>query len=254
VELAGHTYPYRALPLEAALDALSGLGFSSVEIWLGHARDGPEPVARALADRSLRAAAVGGGGFYSRGQHELARALSLVEAVEAPILVAADVSRVALDRAVATSPPHVTICLENHWDQWLSTPKTVAEALAVEDALAACLDTGHAIDAGVRPERFVDALGKRIRHVHLKEARFPGPAERLLGRRVRRRLGLRPQPVFPGRGSLDIGQLRRSLEGAGYAGAVSLEYEGPEATDALAELLAIWRQAASRSPGLAETG
>jgi sugar phosphate isomerase/epimerase len=56
-------------------------------------------------------------------------------------------------------------------------------------------------------------------------------------------LGLQPEPVFPGKGSLDVGQLKRALAGAGYEGAVSVEYEGAESTAALAELLAAWHRA-----------
>ena len=37
-EVAGHTYPYRSLPLTDALDELVRLGLSLVEVWLGHAR------------------------------------------------------------------------------------------------------------------------------------------------------------------------------------------------------------------------
>jgi sugar phosphate isomerase/epimerase len=241
VRIAGHTYPYRDGPLEAALDELANLGFTAVEVWLGHADNGPASVARALEKRGLEAIAVGGGGLYRGDSRGLERAVELAEAVGAPVLVVADVSRDALPRVVASLPQGLTVCLENHWDHWLSTPRTVGAALAAAGELAACLDTGHAIDAGVRPDRFARELGTRIRHVHLKEARLPGIAERLLGTRLRRRLGLQPEPVFPGKGSLDVGQLKRTLAEAGYRGAVSIEYEGAESTAALAELLAAWQ-------------
>ena len=37
MRLAVHTYPFRELPLAAALDQVAGLGIEDVDLWLGHA-------------------------------------------------------------------------------------------------------------------------------------------------------------------------------------------------------------------------
>ena len=63
MRVAGHTYPYRDRSLGEALDELAGLGLWVVEVWLGHAVDGPDGVAEALQERGLEAAAVGAGSF-----------------------------------------------------------------------------------------------------------------------------------------------------------------------------------------------
>lgn len=241
--IAGHTYAFRHLPLEAALDELGRLGFSWVEVWLGHVPGTDAAAAQALAERGMRAAAVSAGGFYDQGGASPERAFALVHALGAPVLVAC-VAPSRLAEIAALVPPGVTLCLENHWDQALATSEEVAEALGGLDRAAACLDTGHALLAGVEPDRFARSLGSRLGHVHLKDARRLRAVERLAGRRVRRRFLPRPQPVFPGQGALDLEGLASALAAIGYRGTVTLEHEGPEPAAALARLLEGWQRLA----------
>ncbi len=243
VRIAGHTYAFRHLPLDEALGELERLGFAWVEVWLGHVPGPAVAAAEAVARRGLRVAAVSAGGFYDRGGASPEEALDLVQALAAPVLVAC-VAPARLAEIAALLPPEVTLCLENHWDQALATPAEVAQALRRLQGAAACLDTGHALLAGVAPERFARLLDRRLGHVHLKDARRPTVVERLVGRRIRRRLLPRPQPVFPGRGHLDAGRLGSALREIGYEGTVTLEHEGAEPAAALAELLAAWQRAA----------
>ena len=51
MRLAGHTYPYRDRSLEDALAEIARLRLSHVEVWLGHAADGPGDVAGPLRAR-----------------------------------------------------------------------------------------------------------------------------------------------------------------------------------------------------------
>jgi hypothetical protein len=79
MRVAGHSYPYRDRPLGDALDELARLRLSVVEVWFGHAADGPDAVASALRERGLEAAAISAGGFYTpdsesrRGRSSLPR-------------------------------------------------------------------------------------------------------------------------------------------------------------------------------------
>jgi sugar phosphate isomerase/epimerase len=239
MRIAGHTYPYRDRPLGDALDELAGLQFSLVEVWLGHAADGPDGVARALGQRGLEATAVSAGGFYREDSDAVPRTIELARALGAPVIVAC-VAPEVLESVVERLPADITLCVENHWDQSLATSHEVSSVLAAHPGIAACLDTGHAILAGEPPERFVAALGDRVGHVHLKDAAFPPLRERLMGRRLRTRLLPRPAPVFPGAGALDVGRVRRTLEDNGYAGAVSLEHEGAAPSAGLELLLGEW--------------
>jgi inosose dehydratase len=242
VRLAGHTYPFRERPLGEALDALSSLGLSHVEVWLGHGADGPAAVAEALGRRDLTAVAVSAGGFYRADGDVPARAAALAEAIGAPVVVMC-VAPPLLSGLAARMPSSVTVCIENHWDQPLARPHEISAALHRSPELSACLDTGHALLAGVRPERFVGELGRRIRHVHLKEARLPRQLVRALGRRVRRRLLARPVPVTPGEGDLNVPRLREALSAAGFEGTITVEHEGADPEGALRRLLTEWASA-----------
>jgi sugar phosphate isomerase/epimerase len=239
MRVAGHTYPYRDLSLGDALGELEGLGLSLVEVWLGHAGVGPEGVARALRERGLEAAAVSAGGLYTGDSNVALRAFELAQALIAPVVVACVEPKV-LDSVVERVPAPITLCIENHWNQPLATSRDLRKVLAAYPEIDACVDTGHAILAGEAPERFIASVGARIGHVHLKDAAFPHLRDRLLGRRLRRRLLPGPEPIVPGAGALDVGGVRRVLEAARFAGTVTIEHEGADASTALEHLLVEW--------------
>lgn len=239
--LAGHTYAFRSLPLSRALENLVGLGLHDVELWLGHAHDGPAHAARLVAGAGVRVRAVSAGGFYSSGDETPRRAFDLAAALDVELVVMCVTPRLVhrLDRL---APPAIRVAVENHWDQPLARSHEVAAAIRTT-RLNACLDTGHALAAGERPENFAVGLDGRLAHVHLKEGRMPALRERLLGRRVRRRFLGRPRAVMPGGGDLDVPALRAALERVGFDGCVSLEHEGVAPGQALAALAAGWRDA-----------
>lgn len=241
VWLAGHTYAFRSLPLDDALERLVDLGFGDVELWLGHARDGRAEAANAVQDAGVRVRAISAGGFYTNGDDTPIRAFDLADSLGVGLVVMCVApSLVAqLDRL---TPPSVRVAVENHWDQPMARSQDVAAAIW-ERRLDACLDTGHALLAGEQPHDFALSLGPRLAHVHLKEGRLPSLPERLLGRRLRRRLIGRPEPVTPGHGDLDIATLRRTLERVGFKGCITLEHEGDRQGEALADLAARWREA-----------
>jgi sugar phosphate isomerase/epimerase len=238
VRLAGHTYAFRSLPFAEALDALARVGFSDVEVWLGHCADGPAEAAATLERSGLRARAVSAGGLYRADDDTALRAFELAGALGAETIVLC-VGPELVGLLVDQRPDGVTVAVENHWDQPLDTSSHVLAAIG-DTTLAACLDTGHAVLAGESPTHAVDVLGSRLAHVHLKEARCRTTVETLLGRRARKRLLAKPDPVFPGDGALDVTGLRDALAGRGFDGWVTCEHEGAEPRAALAALLAAW--------------
>jgi sugar phosphate isomerase/epimerase len=241
MRLAGHTYTFRDCSLEAALDQLVGLGFVAVEVWAGHLRDDPEAERQKLEMRGLELAALGAGGFYTPDPSGPERAFALARALGTSRIVAC-ASRGALGAVANRVPDDLILCLENHWDQALATPRDLQDALATSKRVRACLDTGHALIAGFDPATFAAALGSNLVHVHLKDAFSLGWVDRFLGRRARQRLGRRPPPAFPGTGALAVPRLRASLEAVGFGGFVSVEYEGQvKRREAMAELLRRWR-------------
>lgn len=246
MQLAGHTYAFRSLPLEGALDALEALGFAAVELWLGHLDS--EAALEASRGRGLDVVAISAGGYYDGDGVTPSRAVEAARAAGAPRIVAC-VSPGRLREVASTIPDELELCVENHWDQELALPDEVASALEQLPSAGACLDTGHALLAGVRPERFVARLGPRLRHVHLKDARCPRLHERVVGRRVRRRMLPRAKSPSPGGGALEVGSLRAALAGAGFTGAVTAEDEGPDPSRALAVLVARWAEATMATQG-----
>ena len=240
MRLAGHTYAFRSLPLEGALEQLVGLGLEDVELWLGHARDDPVEAAKMVERAGMHARAVSAGGFYDARDDAPARAFALAAALGVDVVVMCVAPQLVteLDGIV---PPGVCVAVENHWDQPLARSREVSAAIRTSRQ-SACLDTGHALAAGERPEEFAVALGSRLAHVHLKEGRLPFPHERLLGRRLRRRLLGKPKAVAPGAGDLDVRALRGALERVGFDGCVTVEHEGERPDEALAALVARWRE------------
>jgi sugar phosphate isomerase/epimerase len=241
VWLAGHTYAFRSLSLEEALSRLARLGLDDVEIWLGHARGRPDEAVDAVRRVGVRVCAVSAGGFYDSRDDTPARAFELAAAlgVETVVMCVAPSLVARLEELVQ---PPVRVAVENHWDQPLARSHEVTAAIR-SSGLEACLDTGHALAAGERPERFAAHLAARLSHVHLKEGRLPSLHERALGRRLRRRLLGRIEPVWPGTGDLDIRALRVALEQSGFHGCITVEHEGDHPDEALSELVSRWRDA-----------
>ena len=244
MQLAAHTYAFRELPLDAALTSIASAGFDAVDVWLGHMvgdADAAEP-----ARLGLRVVGLSAGGFYTADERGVARAVEAAVLLRAPILTAC--ARPELVGWIAARvPPEICFCVENHWDQAIDRSRTVMRVLSGAPSAAACLDTGHALLAGEGPARFVERVGSRLAHVHLKDARLPTVRERLLGRRLRRRLLARPLPVTPGDGDLDIAELRTVLQRCGFAGAVVAEHEGERAAAAIALLREAWDAAGRHS-------
>jgi sugar phosphate isomerase/epimerase len=245
LRLAVHTYPFRELPLSAALDEVAGLGIEDVDLWLGHAEPDVDAAAAELERRGLRAVAVSAGGFYEPDDRHAARTFAVAARVGAPV-VAACLAPGLAPWVEERLPAGVTVAVENHWYQPLALSNEVLGEIAAQHLLGACLDTGHALVAGERPDRAARSLGERLAHIHLKDARLPRAHERLAGRRVRRRLLARPEPTPPGRGALDVDALRRTLRELGYRGAVAVEFEGRQPAAALRALIDAWRRADSR--------
>ena len=240
MQLAGHTYAFRSLPLERALERLVGLGLHDVEVWLGHAREDPDKAAEIVERAGVQVRAISAGGFYAIGDDTPARAVALAAALDVHVIVMCVAPELvaSLERLI---PPQVWMAVENHWDQPLARSPEVAAAIGTS-RLVACLDTGHALAAGEMPEDFARRLGRRLAHVHLKEGRMPSRRERLLGRRVRRRVLGKLEPVVPGKGDLDLPALRAALTEIGFDGCVTAEHEGEQPEKALATLARRWQE------------
>ncbi len=238
MRLAGHTYAFRDLPLGAALDRLRAIGFADVELWLGHGDD-PDRAASVVEGSGIRVCGVSAGGYYRPDDDTPARAFALAAAVGAQTVVLC--VRPELVQALARlTPAGLTVAVENHWDQPLDTSRRVLAALRAAPGLTACLDTGHALAAGERPDEAARSLGPHLSHIHLKEAAARTLLQGLLGRRLRKRLLGRPPAAWPGTGALQIPSLQGELAALGFDGCVSCEHEGADPAGALTALRQAW--------------
>ncbi|GAB4085961.1 sugar phosphate isomerase/epimerase [Myceligenerans cantabricum] len=175
---------------EAAVDPVCVASYVRI------ARDDGNPVAETIAHVRL-AEAVGS---------PFVRVFGGVEGVAESEEVAA---RRLADVAAAIDGTDVTVLIETH-DVFL-TGAALGRILtrAASDRLGALWDAVNPWRAGETPEATAAALAPWLRHVQLKDA--AGPTELA--------------PVLPGDGAVPLHGILDALDGIGYTGAVSLEWE-----------------------------
>ncbi|MDR7274202.1 TIM barrel protein [Catenuloplanes atrovinosus] len=233
------------LPADRVLSEMRSLGLPATELgptgYLG--KDAAD--VRELLDRSgLRLI----GGFLPVPMH-LATAADLDEAAAAmDTLAAAGATVVVLAARSADGGYDRAVTLdETEWRTLFATLTTLREmarergllptlhphvgtAIESRDAVLRlldgsdvpiCLDTGHLLLGGMRPEELIALAGDRIAHVHLKDV-DTSVAGRGLAYIDAVRAGLY-RPL--GAGDLDIPGIVRSLEAAGYRGWYVLEQD-----------------------------
>lgn len=109
----------------------------------------------------------------------------------------------------------------------LVTTQRAIEAVEGHEAFAINFDPSHLVWQGVDPVRFIDAVGDRIAHCHIKDViRTLDGASSILGSHLgfgdhRRGWDFRS----PGRGEVDFEAIIRALNRAGYGGPLSVEWE-----------------------------
>jgi fatty-acyl-CoA synthase len=120
----------------------------------------------------------------------------------------------ALSRAAPTAEQaDVTIVLETH--DAFSSARRVAAVLDRVDSprVAALWDSHHPYRVGETPQDVIEALGPRIAHVHVKDARRTTPD------------GSDWQLVLLGAGEVPVREQVQALERQGYGGYLSVEWE-----------------------------
>ena len=120
----------------------------------------------------------------------------------------------ALSRAAPTAEQAgVTVVLETH--DAFSSARRVAAVLDRVDSpgVAALWDSHHPYRVGETPQDVIEALGPRIAHVHVKDARRT------------RGDGSDWQLVLLGEGEVPVREQLQALERHGYTGYVSVEWE-----------------------------
>ena len=108
----------------------------------------------------------------------------------------------------------INIGIHNHGGKhWLGNIQMLAHILAnTSPRIGMCIDTAWALDAGEDPVAMVEKFGQRLYGVHIKDFIFDRAGKH--------------QDVVVGTGNLALPALMAALKKVGFAGCLTLEYEG----------------------------
>jgi sugar phosphate isomerase/epimerase len=134
-------------------------------------------------------------------------------APEPPEVVNGWVAEALARAAPAAEQAGVTVVLETH--DAFSSARRVADVLQRVNSprVAALWDSHHPYQMGETPQDVIDALGPRIAHVHVKDARRTTPD------------GSDWQLVLLGEGEVPVREQLQALARHGYNGYISVEWE-----------------------------
>jgi len=132
------------------------------------------------------------------------------------------------DRARMAASYGVTLCCKAHVGAAVySTPTTLALMQGVKDpAFGIDMDPSHIWRAGENPAEALPAVLSRVKHVHIRDCKGPGPSPG------------EPDLQACGRGDIDLPGYLKALVDGGYDGPVCLEVIGPEQTMTAAAVIA----------------
>ncbi len=122
------------------------------------------------------------------------------------------------DRAHLAAEYGVTLCCKAHVGGSIySTPTTLRAMAAIpSDAFGVDMDPSHIYRAGELPEQALPQVVSRVKHIHIRDCKGPGPAPGA------------PAMQACGRGDIDLMGYFKALVDADYQGPVCLEVIGPD--------------------------
>jgi inosose dehydratase len=240
-------------PWEHVIDEIAASGLGALELGpVGYLPEDPAELRAALDTRGLTAV----GSFVFDDLHDPSRAAEVAAATErvARAIAAAGgtvlllIDRPAPERAATAGRSLDARRLEDSaWAAMVDTIRRCAaiaedhglrpafhphaggyveyedeiERLLDDTDLALCLDTGHAVYAGIEPEGALVAYGPRVAHVHLKDVRAD-VVERGLGFWAALEAGV----FCPlGEGVVDLPAVLAALDEVGYEGYATIEQD-----------------------------
>ena len=236
---------------ERVLDEAQRLGFRAIEAGPpGFLPTDANAAARALDARGLRCV----GGFVTTVLHDRARRDAELASLERQAIWLHDAGAEVLVLAAATGREGYEERTELSDDEWTALLETLplVESIAAAHRLAValhphvgtviehprdierllarsrvplCLDTGHVFVGGGDPVAVARAAGRRVRHVHLKDA-DAALSEAVRGRRVSYAAAVQQGLFRPlGDGDARISEVLTELRSTGYDGWYVLEQD-----------------------------
>ncbi len=239
------------LAIDRVLDDAKRLGFRAIEAGPpGFLPSDPGDAARALDSRGLRCV----GGFVTAVLHDRSRRDAELASVERQARSLRALGAEVLVLAAATGQEGYEERTELTADEWtalfemlpfveaiagsaqletvvhphvgtvIEQPSDIARVLA-RSGVALCLDTGHVFVGGGDPAAIARSAGRRVRHVHLKDA-DAALSDAVRERRVSYAAAVQQGLFRPlGDGAARISDVLTELRSNGYAGWYVLEQD-----------------------------
>lgn len=216
--MGAQSYSFREFSFEDSIGCLKELGQDEMEFCAVHFKpDATAPnftaIKEAIAQAGVRVRCFGVEGFSrdaaaNRKKFEFARSLGVE-------VLTADPTPDSFDSLAALCDEfHIQIAIHNHgpgarYDKVADTLKAVEGRTP---RIGACVDTGHVIRSGEKPEDVIRALGARVLSLHLKDwAQSVG--------------GPKGTETILGEGDLDMVAVAQALKAVAFDGPVMMEYE-----------------------------
>lgn len=231
MNLGCNTYSLKACRRADAFDHIRRIGFTAIELWVGHASylDAsvrPPEVAGEARAAGLHLGAYCIGGLFglplTAVRERVARAFEFGHGLGVD-LVTGIIDRRAVPLVDRLCAKHaMRFAIENHWYAEFARPRDYTRTLAdASPAVGVNIDTGHFAFLGCDLQAVGERLGARTLNVHLKAVRTPGRLARL-AHRLRKEH--RMPPALPGAGD-GFTPFVAALRAAGYGGMLAVEHE-----------------------------
>jgi len=211
--LGAQSFSFRKFDLAGSIDCLQQLGLRHMEFCGVHfpadpAEPGFQQVVDTLRKTGVACTCFGVEGFNSDAIASL-RKFEFARAMGVEVLTAdpAPESFETLDKL--TEQYGIKIGIHNHGPgaRYDKAADTIAAIKDHSPLIGACVDTGHVIRSGEKPEDVIEQLGARVISLHLKDWKIGGD-ETILGE-----------------GDLDLEAVARALRAIDFTGPIMMEYE-----------------------------
>jgi len=225
------SYTFSNLPLEAAIDAIRGIGVNYVSIKDKHLPLKSTAVERkAVVQKFLDAGItpLSCGNITMKDEADVRNAFEYARDAGIPTIVCSPAKALlaVLDKTVKEFDIRVAIHNHGPEDKIWPSPYVVWDAIQpYDERVGLCIDVGHTARTGVDPTEAIRKCAARLHDVHIKD--------------IASKEG-KSKPVEVGRGVLDIPGMLQALIDIGFTRHVGLEYEKdmknpvPGATESIA--------------------
>jgi len=239
MKLGVNTVLFKAFPVEEAMKAIKRAGYDGVELsaiqgmcehlYLDNWQESAPAIKKAAEEIGVELLSME---VASLDEARLTKAFEAARFLGVPVVNVGPSGKMdeedTLIECIATLKARaelaasygVTLCCKAHVGASIyNTPNTLRAMEAIKsESFGVDMDPSHIWRAGERPEEALPQVISRVRHIHIRDCKGPGPNPGL------------PQMQACGRGDIDLMGYFKALTDTGYDGPVCLEVIGPEQT------------------------